>query len=322
MKLHRMARKYYEQAGGEGDGGGSGGSAGDGSGGGAGGGDAGAGGFDWRSTIPEEYANEKSLSADQVKDLPSLFGQFVNAQKVIGQSVRIPGENASGEDLNKFYERLGSIDGVTRIPGAAATDEEKAAFWGKLGVPKSAEEYKPFDPSGLEIPEGVELKETLDKDFLPIAHKLNLNQDQVAGLGEWYSRMRLDEAVANKESTDAAVSELKKEYGQDYQMKFDSAVAVIEKVGSEQLARELESGLGNNPGLIKMLADLAPAVLEDGYFREGGGVKTTMTRSEVEAELNSVMGEKGYDNKNHPEHEKLMLRSQKLNAMLDQLDKA
>src|SRR3990170_781823 len=96
---------------------------------GAGGGDPGAGtgaggssgAADWRTGLPDDLRSHTALA--DIKDVGGLAKSFVNAQSLIGRSVRIPGEDASAEDREAFYQSLTKVPGVARLPDG---NDEKA----------------------------------------------------------------------------------------------------------------------------------------------------------------------------------------------------
>jgi len=59
--------------------------------------------------IPEKYAKE--TWAKEVKSAEDLWSKMAGAQKVLGKDkVVLPGENASKEELDAFYKRMGRPD--------------------------------------------------------------------------------------------------------------------------------------------------------------------------------------------------------------------
>ena len=62
--------------------------------------------FDWRSEIPEEIKDHKSL--ETIQDVPGLIKGFVHAQSMIGaDKLAIPGKHATDDDWNAVYGKLG-----------------------------------------------------------------------------------------------------------------------------------------------------------------------------------------------------------------------
>lgn len=267
----------------------------------------------WRESIPAEYKDSPMFSEDQVKDLPSLMNQFANSQKLLGDSIRIPGENADEESVNRFNEKLMGVKGVTRIPGMDAPEEEVNAFWAKMGVPETAEGYETYKPAEEDIPEGVELDNRLVEGFSQLAHQLKLTPAQMKGISEWHTKDSIEQAGAKIEKQKNMISELKKEYGSDFEARMSLATSVIEKFGSEYAVDDLSGSLGEHPGLAMMLADIGLATTEDGLMRrdsEGGEI--TKSNTEIQMEIDELMELDAYANKDHENHNAIVKKVAKL----------
>jgi hypothetical protein len=92
------------------------------------------------------------------KDPKALAKHAFNQEKLVGSSIRVPGENA--------------------------TDEEKAAYLDKLGRPKTPTDYKLDVPKDL--PEGLPYDGEFAKAAAAKAHELGLTQAQLAGLHDLF----------------------------------------------------------------------------------------------------------------------------------------
>ena len=88
-------------------------------------------------SLPEDLRSESSLQS--FKDTGALAKSYINAQKLIGSSVRIPADDASPEAKQEFLNKIKGIDGVVVKPTG---DEEKGDFFNKLGRPEDKEGYK------------------------------------------------------------------------------------------------------------------------------------------------------------------------------------
>jgi hypothetical protein len=93
-----------------------------------------------------------------LKDPKALAQHAFNQEKLIGTSIRVPGEKA--------------------------TDEEKAAFLDKLGRPKTPDDYKLVPPKDL--PEDLPYDGEFAKAAAAKAHELGLTQAQLAGLHDLF----------------------------------------------------------------------------------------------------------------------------------------
>jgi len=268
---------------------------------------------DWRDSIPVEYKDSAMFAEDQVKDLPSLMTQFANSQKLLGDSIRMPGENADDDAINRFNEKLSSVKGVTRIPGMDASEEETKAFYTKLGVPENANQYEMYAPTEEDVPKDLELDNRLENGFGEIAHKLNLQPFQVKGLSEWFTKDSIEMAKGQMEAKTNMLGELKKEYGNDFEARMSLATTVIEKFGTKYALEDLKGGLGNSPGLAMMLADIGLATTEDGMMRlNSDGGEITKSNTEIQMEIDELMADKAYSDAKAENHKVVVAKVQKL----------
>jgi hypothetical protein len=59
----------------------------------------------WKASLPEDLRKEKSLEA--IQDVSSLAKSYVDAEKIVGGSIRIPKEGADQKEWDAFYSKLG-----------------------------------------------------------------------------------------------------------------------------------------------------------------------------------------------------------------------
>ena len=214
-------------------------------------------GLGWKAALEPDLQQHADLA--DVKEVKTLARSYVDLK---------------GREKSALY-----------VPGADANDEVKAAFKTKLneinGVPQSADKYDlPFDPKAPEY------DADLEKTARNLFHKAGLNNEQAntllqgfveiggtqspkqtekiktAALEEFAKgeKTRMDQIVAT------AAADLKTEWGGEYEKNVAvtmKAVDNIEKVvpGFKKYADE--SGLGNNPFLIKAFAFIGKAISED-----------------------------------------------------------
>lgn len=228
------------------------------------GGQSGEGG-DWKDQIPEDIRTNAAFA--NVKDIPDLCTQFVNAQKLIG------------------------VDKVA-LPNQNWKDEEWAAFYNKVGRPESHEAYKKPE---LSFPEGFGFTDEEYADITKAFHASGLTQKQLDSVLKYYAGVitsRHTKSTQAAESAHAqAVNSLRDEWGDDYGNKVDVAQAMIRKFGDDQLATVLdETGMGDNPALIKMLAKAGVSIMEDHATGTGDGLIIGDAAS-AKTEIDSLKGD-------------------------------
>ena len=92
----------------------------------------------WLDSIPEEFRDKPSFT--KYKSLEDFSKGYDNVTKMVGNSVRIPTEESTEEELNEFYT--------------------------KLGRPDSHEKYSYERP---EMPENIPYSEEAEKEFFKLS---------------------------------------------------------------------------------------------------------------------------------------------------------
>lgn len=257
----------YSGAGAEGGAGAGG--AGDGAGGGAGGsddqgqGEAQGVAFDPAKAYAELDADSRAWLQKNdplFKDPKALAKHAFNQEKLIGSSIRVPGDDA--------------------------TDEEKAAFLDKLGRPKTPADYKLEPPKNLpkELPYDTEFAKAASAK----AHELGLSQAQLAGLHdlfvsyqvESFGKLSTQRTEQFKERAQKETEKLVKLWGPldgeqaQAQLEIADRVFTQTKGGDEFLGALKDAGLvGPNKEILDsriapFIASLGSALyVEDGVLR-------------------------------------------------------
>lgn len=242
--------------------------------------------LDWRSGLSDDLRNHGDIqSADS---LDSLLNRYVDQRKAISNMVKIPGHEAGAEELNKFYERLETIDGVARIP-KMDDKEGREDLYRKLGKPESADGYQ------------IE-----DKELANTLHKLNLN----GGQAEAVARMIGESKQDVKQKLETEISEglelLRSEWGEGFEHRAKAASIALRELGGESIFDMLKSsGYGNHPEMIKLGYNLSQK-LGEGKLNIGRTTAKYGTSKEEAAEaIESIMNNPNdpYHISDHPDHD-------------------
>ena len=211
----------------------------------------------------------------------------------------------SPADVVQAYAHAQKAIGADKIvlPKDGVWDDEARA---KLGIPKDAAGYELKRP---EMPAGVSYDENFEKAALPVAHKLGLTPVQLQGLMEFYAGYtgQAVQGFAKSATDELAASQalLQKEWGQAYPQKVAQATRAVQHFGGDGLVKFLnESGMGNNPELVKAFAKIGSMTAED-TIKLGKGASTfNLTPQEARAEATRIMGDRNgpYWKNDHPEH--------------------
>jgi len=241
---------------------------------------------EWMQSLPEEMQSNESLS--KFSDIEALAGSYVNAEKMIGK------------------------DSIT-VP---TTEDEWASAYNKLGRPEESSGYELKAPDDL--PEGVTFDEEMMNGFKAKAHEAGLNQKQIESLNSWYWDHTTQAYNTLNESADdsqtKSVETLKKEWGERYDVNLTMAQRAVEKFGDDSFAEYLEqTGLGDNPQMVRFMHAIAKANLEEGDIEgQGNDNSRSLDPSQIREQINDIMSQAAYTNKQDPNHEILVGKVQKL----------
>lgn len=241
----------------------------------------------WHSGLSEEYRGNESLS--QIPDLNTLAKSYLDAQQYAGGSIRIPGEDASTDDWTAFNSKLtAKVPTLLNLP--TDEDEARAAMYSRLGRPESADGYQ---------------VDGADPDFLSWAHDNGLSNAQVKA---WQENTQ-EQGKKLDEDTDQQMQEandlLKKEWGHAYDERLSQAKnAVLAYADAETQSFLLESGLANNPNMIKLMAQIGATLTEDESAGLQSGNRFTLSPNEALDRISEVRRnrEHPYNLAGHPQH--------------------
>ena len=238
----------------------------------------------WLSELPEGLRGEKSLH--EVKDFASLAKGYVEAQKFIGGSIRVPGANAS--------------------------DEEVKAFRTKLGVPEVAAGYEFARP---DMPEHVQFQDADKTRFAEFSHSVGLTPHQAQGVLNYYGGLVTDQARHAQATSAAAMEELQEEWGEATGRKVATAHAAVASLASEEVNTMLEaSGVGNHPAVVRLFAKVGELLQEDGVLAEV--THAGMTKEDAQSELEKLMADPAYADESKPDHHKVVDRVTRLHETI------
>lgn len=147
-------------------------------------------------------------------------------------------------------------------PGEGAKEEDVRAFYKALGVPDKPEEYE------MKPVEGAEHDEKVKAWSRGIFHKANLTKDQAEIISREYDVYLTEFMKSQDEASVAAKTEaegkLKTEWGNEYDKNLEITRRGFQKFSDTEFAKFLdETGVGNNPVLIKAFYKIGLALAED-----------------------------------------------------------
>ena len=227
---------------------------------------------EWYGGMSEEYRNEPTIQS--FKNIDGLAKSYLESRKMMGSMVKLPGEDATPDEISKVYN--------------------------KLGRPETADGYEIKAPTikneaGEEIPI-FNLDESAAASARESFHKLNLTPTQVQGVMELYGQQRIADmgdaqGLAEQEQirmAEESESTLRQEWGDKYDINLSIARKAAEKFDIMEDVKEL--GLGNSAQVIKMLHTLSDhigeAKLTGDFSASGGGFEETL--ESIDRKMNEI----------------------------------
>ncbi len=237
--------------------------------------------FDWKSAIPEEVKGNKVF--DNHKDLGSLLKSHAHQQAMIGaEKIPLPGSNATEEQWNEVYTRLGK--------------------------PPDVDGYK----LDVAMPEGQTADEGLLNWFKQTSLKAGLNNSQAQAMLNEYQKVaqtqgQVDTGKMEQIKTEG-IESLQREYGAAFDDKVKIGNAAITQFQASDLTQlQLADGrmLGDHPDFVRAFVGVGDYIR--GKIGEDSleGVKTTnaMTPAIAQQKLNEIKRQGGpFWNNKDPEH--------------------
>ena len=211
--------------------------------------------------LPEELRGEAAFK--DIKDLGGLAKSYLHAQRMVGMDkVAIPGQDATPDDWNNFYARLGRPEAPDKY------------------------EFPSYEPKT----EGFSIDPEMQSQFAKTAHELGLSKTQAAKLYDWYAQSSdgiAQQALENDmRFQQEAKTQLTKEWGNAYDQNVNFARAAAKEYGGEELINVLEeTRLGDHPVILKALAKIGRALAEDPMHTSQSGQNFEMAPAEAQAKI-------------------------------------
>lgn len=236
--------------------------------------------------LPQESAQEQKAFVDSM--LEQITDEEIKTSKMWDA---LKGKDAN--ELGKYIKELKSFTGKKGdIPKEDASQEEWDAFYSKLGRPESPEGYDFAMNDEFKQLVGAEAPffESAIEGFKEQAYALGASPEKAEALIDWYLdkvATQINESrEAMNEFNEKQDAELRKEWGANYDGLYDANKAMLKRFGADQdTINELDSsGVLRNPVLAKTLAKINKEFADDPQI---GHMQTT-TMSGIRDQLEDV----------------------------------
>ncbi len=242
-------------------------------------------GFDWAGALGDQHESYK----------PMLEAK---GWKEPGDALKAYGE---------LEKKLGDPDSLLRIPGDNASAEELAAFHKRLGVPDTPDGYQFTKPDDVE-----DYDDNIAAWLRATGHRLSLPAKALSGLHDAYFEEIIKPSLAQQgEARAAAKRQLEMEILENWPEAKQDAYLDGAKRGARFLGLSPEKLDGlldhvSDFALVEAMRKLGDLAGEDALLGGGGGGGSTSqqaARRELEAFTNDREMQKAYTDRRHEKHE-------------------
>jgi len=232
--------------------------------------------FDASSMVPAEIQTEPYFANFKGKTVGDVMKSAVEAQKLIGGSVRIPAADAKDEDWNAYYGKL---------------------------RPESPERYTAkFKDEGL-----AQTNEEFLKSITRGMWDAGLHQRQVEKIIGAYEDAYVAEQTNIKNQIEFGVIEgtniLKEKYKGDFEQAAIMANRAAKRFGGDAFVQLIKDyHLSADPTFFNTFYNIAQAIHEDTWA--GGETPKFLTREEASRQTSSILADREhpYHKTSHPQH--------------------
>lgn len=168
----------------------------------------------WVDSLPEGMREAPFIKG--AESLEDAVGQIQNAAQYMGNSIRVPGEDAGDEDRQAFLSKVMEKAPQLMLKPDLNEPAQAEEFYKMLGRPEKAEDYQYQPPEGGDQPENL-------KAFAEIAFKNGLNQQQFQTMVSEILGQEQQLAEASSEEHKEEIRQLYNQWG----MKYDENVRII-----------------------------------------------------------------------------------------------
>jgi hypothetical protein len=225
----------------------------------------------WKEELPEDLRDTPIVK--EAKDIASLAKQAVDFQRMLGNSLRVPGEGAGENEWKEFHEKAARAGLVARDRFTEIVRPEKPEHYALKKVPEDVAE--------------LGLAQSDVDAWKARAHVLGLSKEQFA---EWAETQIAERRAAAKDRAErfrAADESLKQEWGQAFEQRKALALAAAKRFGGDTLVQ----ALGNNPDplVLRALGEIGKQFEEKGMGDLTPRPNFAETRQEAQLKLDEIM---------------------------------
>lgn len=209
-----------------------------------------------------KFAKDGKISVD---NLAKSYGEL---EKHLGGSIKIPGEGASVEDIQKFRKAL--------------------------GVPEKVEDYGKYDVGD---PEDI-------AEIIKAAHEEGLSKKQLDRLMKVSGERSVERQKKFYElKRIEGETTLKNKWGDKYESNKNDAIRAMQELAPESIKKRLieDPSLGNDPDMIELFQGLWHQMKEAAFHKPS----TSLTAEDIEQKMVDIQSDPAFNDRGSPKWEHL-----------------
>jgi len=217
---------------------------------------------DWRDSLSDDMKGSATL--ETFEDVNSLAKAYIDTKAMVGaNTVKIPGKNATDDQLSEFYTALGR--------------------------PETHDKYElPTE----NMPENFQPHEARLGAMQQAAFEAGLTSQQFAALVRADAKMMAElqggMAEQNEQSAKEAMEAIKKEFGDAYHEKDALVQSFLQQFGGEGIADIIaQSGLFANLDFVKMMVRASEKLADDEVIGSGKSRSFTLSPADAKAQIDA-----------------------------------
>lgn len=236
---------------------------------------------EWMNELPPELQSNETLK--QYKSVGDLAKGLVETKAMVGNSIRIPGQDAGEDARVEFINKL-----KDRVPELVLRpDDNDPASWALFGTPESADKY--------DVPEGVTLPDGAEATLREVMFEANMTKRQAEAMLKGMFKRGEEVTKVNSEAKLESEKKLRGEWGAAY----DQRMAMIKKIKDQ-------FGVDGDPN---KLYDLAKRMLSgEKEFAAQPETSLAMTPAEAKRQIEEIENNPEYWDKKNPMRQQVLVK--------------
>lgn len=240
----------------------------------------------WRDGLDESLREEKALG--DYKDINGLAKSHIELQKMMGNSLRVPGADAGEDDIQKFYAKVQEKAPNLMPRPDPDKPEDFDAIFKTLGTPSDASDYSVTADFGDYKPSDTRMSE-----LKATALSAGLTKKQFDKFASTLIEGEKSQSLAGKQATKESLDGLGKEWGMAYDARTAQAIDALEKTGAPAALVEQAKNGGVGADTLKWAYSLANSLGTEGMHvatQEGGA--SPDSPDEARAKIQEILNNK------------------------------